>query len=532
MRLPIYGGNKLILFLSYTFVTKVHSVLKLIKELCDPHEHYLKIKSKKKLMTKSAHYGICDKCKGSGTKRQRIRKKTRLNYERALATYLAGDSTGAEPIKPLGHLTSCVTCKGSGLKRLQKTPVPDHDTYPHVAIIGAGIAGVALAVACLHRQIPFTIYERDASFNARAQGYGLTLQQASKAMSSLGLFTLKDAVISTKHLVHNTNGNVLGTWGMRKWLEENGKKAARRSNMHIARQSLRHALIEQLGGVNKISWNHQLVSYQSHIDQTVTLTFQVNNTVKTTQAHVVVGADGIRSTLRSLVIGKQHTPLRYLNCMVILGICPLASLAHLKSPLLDNATVFQTANGTERIYVMPYNNKAVMWQLSFPINEEQAKILSAKGPEHLKNEASKITTWHDPIPQIIEHTQTAQITGYPVYDRALLEAGLLEKGNQITLIGDAAHPMSPFKGQGANQALLDAIALGRALQKAHKTNNNWRDVGIRKSVLTAFEKDMLQRSAIKVMDSAAAAQFLHSELVLHKSDAPRGRSLKNTPTFL
>jgi 2-polyprenyl-6-methoxyphenol hydroxylase-like FAD-dependent oxidoreductase len=60
-----------------------------------------------------------------------------------------------------------------------------------VAIIGGGIGGVALAVACLHRGIPFTIYERDNGFEARSQGYGLTLQQASKAIEGLGVFSLE-----------------------------------------------------------------------------------------------------------------------------------------------------------------------------------------------------------------------------------------------------------------------------------------------------------------------------------------------------
>ncbi len=61
--------------------------------------------------------------------------------------------------------------------------------YPNVAIIGGGIGGVALAVACLHRGIPFTLYERDRDFAARSQGYGLTLQQACKAIEGLGTVT-------------------------------------------------------------------------------------------------------------------------------------------------------------------------------------------------------------------------------------------------------------------------------------------------------------------------------------------------------
>jgi 2-polyprenyl-6-methoxyphenol hydroxylase-like FAD-dependent oxidoreductase len=73
--------------------------------------------------------------------------------------------------------------------------------------------------------------------------------------------------------------------------------------------------------------------------------------------------------------------------------------------------------------------------------------------------------------------------------------------------------MSPFKGQGANQALLDALA--RAITKECRPLSKWRDWSA-KSVLTEFESEMLARSAIKVKHSAEAAQFLHSEIVLHE----------------
>lgn len=175
---------------------------------------------------------------------------------------------------------------------------------------------------------------------------------------------------------------------------------------------------------------------------------------------------------------------------------------------------------------MPYTTDSVMWQLSFPMPEKEAKLLSKKGPKALKEEACLRTHWHDPIPQILAATKEAQISDYPVYDRELLQSELLEKAGQITLIGDAAHPMSPFKGQGANQALLDALSLARGILKGCKPLSQWRTIGIRKKVLTEFESEMLERSASKVKDSAEAAQFLHSEIVLHEGDEPRGRCLK------
>ncbi len=476
-----------------------------------------------------ASWTICLECNGHGKKSRRLRKKARLRYQTALDQFEKTKNEGNAPVRPKGPLYVCATCNGSGLIPSAIPPVADKENYPHVAIIGGGIGGVALAVACLHRGIPFTVYERDGGFDARSQGYGLTLQQASKAIEGLGIFELEEGVISTKHVVHTTEGKVVGEWGVRKWVQSgNTPTSPKRTNVHIARQSLRLALLKQLGGHNAVQWGHQLIDFKESKNKGVDLTFHVNGETKTSKADLVVGADGIRSSVRSLLIGEEISPLRYLGCIVILGICPLAALEGLESPLLDSATVFQTANGNERIYMMPYNSESIMWQLSFPLPEEEAKALSAKGPEALKKEACRRTQWHTPIPQILAATQEAQVSGYPVYDRALLQPELLEKAQHVTLLGDAAHPMSPFKGQGANQALLDALALARGITRGCQPLSKWRDVGLRKCVLTDFEAEMLERSAPKVKDSAAAAEFLHSEIVLHEGDAPRGRFLRET----
>ena len=90
--------------------------------------------------------------------------------------------------------------------------------------------------------------------------------------------------------------------------------------------------------------------------------------------------------MRRLKLGEELSPLQYLGCIVILGICPLDSLSKPLNPLLDSITVFQTVNGHERIYMMPYDEDTIMWQLSFPMSEEDAKTLSKKGPEALKQE--------------------------------------------------------------------------------------------------------------------------------------------------
>lgn len=468
---------------------------------------------------------VCLACRGRGKKSKGLSNKAKKDYQIAMNQFEEAGFAGIRPVFPQGHLFICKNCAGSGLVYTD-SPIPEEaEKYPHVAIIGAGIAGVALAVACLHRGIPFTLYERDRNFDVRAQGYGLTLQQARKAMDGFGVFELGGGVVSTRHMVHTIEGKVVGEWGGRKYLNTGTALQSKRNNIHIARQSLRLELLGKLGGSNMVQWGHQLVDLKEVEGEGVRLTFLVDGRTHVAKTNLVVGADGVRSTVRRLALGESITPLRYLGCIVILGICSLDKLSDIGSPLLDGSTVFQTANGNERIYVMPYTKDSVMWQLSFPMLEEEAKGLSGQGAGALKEEACRRTLWHSPIPEIIAGTAEEKISGYPVYDRELLTAGLLRNLGSATIIGDAAHPMSPFKGQGANQALLDALALARTIYKNYQFVS-LNSVSVRTQVLTEFETHMLERSATKVRDSADAAQFLHSAIVLEEGDQPRGSCFK------
>ena len=466
---------------------------------------------------------VCKKCKGQGKNSRKLIKDSRQKSQKGVFRFKKNSGEDLTSINLKRHLYACKTCKGSGLIITEVPPTANKNLYPNLAIIGGGIAGVALAVACLHRSIPFTLYERDTNFEARSQGYGLTLQQASKSLKGFGLFKLHQGVISSRHVVHTTEGKVIGEWGMRKWMQTKEVSALKPSNIHIARQALRLELLNQLGGPNFVKWDHKLIALQKDTIEGVKLRFKVNGNLRETSADLVVGADGIRSTVRKLLPLKYNDSLHYLGCIVILGICPLNKLKGLDSPLLDSATVFQTANGKERIYMMPYTTDSIMWQLSFPLSETEAKALSNKGPKELKNEASRRTQWHKPIPQVLKATSEANISGYPVYDRELLNSEAMENLGEISLIGDAAHPMSPFKGQGANQALLDALALARGISRGCQPSSKWREVGIRKSILTEFEAEMIYRTTPKVKDSAAAVKFLHSKQILKVENKPRGR---------
>jgi len=77
------------------------------------------------------------------------------------------------------------------------------------------------------------------------------------------------------------------------------------------------------------------------------------------------------------------------------------------------------------------------------------------------------------------------------------------------VLGDAAHPMSPFKGQGANQALLDGLFLADVVVREYRASG-LRDTQRLSRGLRLFELEMIRRTRPKVLGSRKAVAFLHS----------------------
>lgn len=211
-----------------------------------------------------------------------------------------------------------------------------------------------------------------------------------------GRYDLRQWIISKRHIVHKSNGEVMGEWGVRVRNEQavspvsktyvyTKKKDNKRINSHIARQELRRMLYEMLlhgqrRGEQNIKWGYQFISYKENHDiggntdsGNVEMTFCKRNVkgelsmkhydhgdvknpgkIVKAQASILVGADGIRSVVRQQKIGDDSSPLQYLGCFVMLGICSTPKSSSLTN---DGETVFQTADGTTRIYVMPFSEK-------------------------------------------------------------------------------------------------------------------------------------------------------------------------------
>ena len=454
-----------------------------------------------------------------------------------------------------------------------------------VVIIGGGIGGASLAVALRNRGIPFRLYEKDGHTDVRKQGYALTLQQGVRVMKWLGFDRDTDLVengaISDLHRSFHKDGSSLGVYG-----PSPGPRQKSNHNVHIPRQVLRNMLFTRLDA-DDVAWGHEVEDYSER--STASAMGQRGRHVvdvrfvngKSVECGLLVGADGIFSRVRSLMHTKatrdsrilslltppQSPPhddngdaLKYLDLMVVLGITPEEN-CHVQKQWLDGRT---------RCFSMPYNASYRMWQLSFP-SSEVAAMSATNDQVTLRDLALKqCEGWPEDLTSLIAATGDDLLSGHPVYDRDPLVPGTaMDIGRKdgggfrscVTLVGDSIHPMSPFKGQGANQALLSVYDLACSLSGTNlaprrvsvatptepRKPNKQRKSGKRgksrdeddaneRTVDTAvvvfnatsigaaldrYEQPMLERSAAKMLKSREAAALLHSADALNKSDSNR-----------
>ena len=445
------------------------------------------------------------------------------------------------------------------------------ETWTPVSIIGGGIGGAALALALKLRNIPYLLFEKDSNINVRKQGYGLTLQQSVSGLKILGIEKdelLEHGVVSTSHFSFSSTGKLIGQYGRARKLEnpiivfskegnvnkdnneidQNVQKAygSQRHNIHIGRQKLRELLLGRLNE-ESIKWGKKLESCKEdlHANSQAPITLKFSDG-SIHRSLVVVAADGIYSNLRHLKSLETDT-LRYLGVVVILGI----SDGVIKEASNGDRVQVQWLDGTTRVFCMPFDVNHTMWQLSFPIEDESEAIKISATTESLQQKALDLCScWPYPLGDLIQSTLKSDISGHPVYDREILQRESLEvqkltsisdmdnanksnrnlhknecdhytntmRRSKITFLGDAAHPMSPFKGQGANQAILDAVVLARSLYSSNLMQPHKQSL---ENALCQYEEDMMERSASKVWKSRLAVKHLHSKDALAVGNVTR-----------
>lgn len=336
-------------------------------------------------------------------------------------------------------------------------------------IVGGGIGGCAAAIALHRAGADVTVYE--AAPTLKEIGAGINIQ-------AVAVGVLTDLGIPLESF-HEGQGDAIFTSAVEYFTPEGffiaseavGLKAGSAHPQLSAHRAKFHSTLVaeccRLLGEDKVILNSRFVQLERHEDHVV-LHFE-NSTTKNPMApvtsHFVVGADGLKSRLRGALLGDGDP--RYTGRMIYRGLCEVDDIH------ADGCTVSLCGDATGNFICYPISERLRQekrflcnWGLcvlrEHPGGEEN--WTSEAGLEEIRQELQNFggNSFAGLTPlQMAERTE--KIIGWSLFDRDPLKS--FDFGN-VTLLGDAAHPLLPYGSQGATQAIMDAEALGVSYQNA------------------------------------------------------------------
>ena len=320
-----------------------------------------------------------------------------------------------------------------------------------IAIVGGGPGGLTLARLLQQGGAQVVVFERDRSRDARVQGSALDLHEGSglAALEAAGLmeeFWANHRPDLDRLRLTDADGNVLHDHVRRMSGDE--------KRPEIERGPLRDLLLDSLQP-GTVQWDSKLESAELHGEQ-VLLRFADGKAVLT---DIAIGSDGANSRMRTLV-----TPIRPKDVGISLveAVVPVAqqTIPHLWELLAGSALIALGGERTIGMGTKPDGSVLVYAGLKTHDDSARQSLEEADRPDQ---RVAWFRTHFEGWSQLWDPLFREAVS---MVWRPLLTCPVDQHWNpqpSITLIGDAAHVMPPYAGEGVNMAMLDALVLSRLL---------------------------------------------------------------------
>ena len=301
-------------------------------------------------------------------------------------------------------------------------------------IIGAGPGGLTTAIALRRAGIEAHVFER--AVRPRAAGSGLTLwPNAFKALETIG------AAAPVRAVCRPLSGIAMYSWRGDVLSETSGHALE-----HLAGGTgaalLRAELVQVLlSNVEHVTWNARCVGVCQDGPRVTALLSDGREVT----ADLLVAADGLRSVIGQQILGPP--PLRFAGYTVWRGTAG--------RELDDGLGVTMLGRGAQFGF-FPMRGGRTYWFAA--LNAPGAGYWNGAPQRPLLIE--RFSDWCGPVRALIEATDPAAIVATDIYEREALRSW---GHGRVVVLGDAAHPSTPNLGQGACQAIEDAVVLGRCV---------------------------------------------------------------------
>jgi 2-polyprenyl-6-methoxyphenol hydroxylase-like FAD-dependent oxidoreductase len=371
-----------------------------------------------------------------------------------------------------------------------------------IAIVGGGPGGLTLARLLQLKGANVKVYERDLNKDARVQGTTLDLHDES------GLKALREANLmdefkknyrpgADKMIIVNEHAQIFFSDHDGKPEEDFGSEHFR---PEIDRGPLRNMLLESLQP-DTVIWDSQFVSMQKQNDGWL---LHFKNEISA-YADIVIGADGANSKIRPYITVIKPFYTGISGLLTVEGIYDPATIAPDIYKLSKGGKIMAFGGG-KTFTVASKGDGSLAFYVSYKVDESRLKDINFSDKTQVLAWFKKdLPEWGNIWHELFENATTTFI---PIAIYCMPLDQTWDALPNLTMLGDAAHLMPPFAGEGVNMAMLDALELCDCLY-----NENFSDI---QTAIAAFENQMRKRAAAAAQESLENGEKMHSEDALQK----------------